>query len=284
MSNNLCIYHGGCDDGFGAAWVVQRFYGPDVDFHAGFFDKPLPDVKGKNVIMVDFSYKAPGLKKLFLEAESVVWLDHHKTAVEEWEKVLEGDMAWFEEKKEDVITLDMNHSGAMLAWLHFFPDLQPPRMITFIEDRDLWKFKYGAQTKNFSMALRSYPYKFRIWNIVNQNVQRIINEGESINRFYNQKIGELIPLAFKRRVGGIECLCVNAPWAFASDLAGELAKEAPVGVTFFLNKDGDWQFSLRSKGDTPEDVSRIAVKFGGGGHHSAAGFKMDHDTFVGWMK
>ena len=39
MPNNqrptLCIYHGHCADGFGAAWVVRKALGPDIEFHAG---------------------------------------------------------------------------------------------------------------------------------------------------------------------------------------------------------------------------------------------------------
>ena len=31
--NPLCIYHGNCADGFGAAWVVRRALGFAVDFH-----------------------------------------------------------------------------------------------------------------------------------------------------------------------------------------------------------------------------------------------------------
>ena len=31
----LCIYHGGCADGFAAAWVVRKAFLGDVEFHAG---------------------------------------------------------------------------------------------------------------------------------------------------------------------------------------------------------------------------------------------------------
>jgi len=289
-TNNLCIYHGGCDDGFGAAWVVKKFFGDDVEFHAAKYDEPMPDIRCKDVILVDFSYKAPVLKKLFKEAKSVVWLDHHKTAVEEWDKLV-GNPSELEVLKSYVswgtqtIDLDMNKSGAMLAWEHFFPDNQAPVMIRYIEDRDLWRFKYKERTKNFSMALRSYRYSFHLWDIISANTQKIVDEGESINRFYQQKINELVPLAFSKKIGGVEALCVNAPWAFASDLANELGKSAPVGLTFFFNKDGRWQFSLRSRGDEKgEDVSKISQKMGGGGHHNAAGFQMDQEQFLRWLK
>ena len=31
----MCIYHGNCADGFGAAWVVRKALGSDVEFVAG---------------------------------------------------------------------------------------------------------------------------------------------------------------------------------------------------------------------------------------------------------
>ena len=53
----LIIYHDNCADGFGAAWTVrQALGGENVDFHAGHYGKPAPDVEGRDVIIVDFSY------------------------------------------------------------------------------------------------------------------------------------------------------------------------------------------------------------------------------------
>jgi len=45
MSKILCIYHGNCADGFGAAWAVRHALGDrDVEFHAGVYGNPPPDV------------------------------------------------------------------------------------------------------------------------------------------------------------------------------------------------------------------------------------------------
>ena len=58
MSTNqhstICIYHGNCADGFGAAWVVRKALGADIEFHAATYGQPVPDVTGKNVVIVDF--------------------------------------------------------------------------------------------------------------------------------------------------------------------------------------------------------------------------------------
>lgn len=79
----LCIYHANCADGFGAAWVVRQALGAEnVEFHAGHYGKPAPDVEGRDVIIVDFSYPYELLVLLGHQARSILIIDHHKTAAE----------------------------------------------------------------------------------------------------------------------------------------------------------------------------------------------------------
>ncbi len=42
--NPLCIYHGNCADGFGAAWVFKRYADREFDFHPGVYQNDPPDV------------------------------------------------------------------------------------------------------------------------------------------------------------------------------------------------------------------------------------------------
>jgi phosphoesterase RecJ-like protein len=53
-----------------------------------------------------------------------------------------------------------------------------------------------------------------------------------------------------------------------------IAREAQVALLVKETPDG-WKVSLRSRGRV--DVGAIAVHFGGGGHHNAAGFEMPGD-------
>ena len=80
----LCIYHGNCADGFGAAWAVRAAFDPRrIEFHAGVYQSPPPDVTGRLVLMVDFSYKRPVLEEMADKALAILVLDHHKTAAED---------------------------------------------------------------------------------------------------------------------------------------------------------------------------------------------------------
>src|SRR5277367_4902796 len=111
----ICIYHGNCADGFGAAWVVRKALGA-VDFHPGVYSEPPPDVTGREVVMVDFSYKRPVLLGMAKSAESILVIDHHKTAAE--------DLASLPVPNIDAV-FDMEHSGAILTWNHYFPGERP---------------------------------------------------------------------------------------------------------------------------------------------------------------
>jgi nanoRNase/pAp phosphatase (c-di-AMP/oligoRNAs hydrolase) len=59
----------------------------------------------------------------------------------------------------------------------------------------------------------------------------------------------------------------------ASEAGDEMCKGKPFAATYYVDKDGMYNFSLRSSEDGI-DVSEIAKVYGGGGHKHAAGFKV----------
>ncbi|MCG8694669.1 MAG: DHHA1 domain-containing protein [Minwuiales bacterium] len=279
----LCIYHGGCDDGFAAAYAVWRRFGDDVDFHPGVYQTAPPDVTGRDVIMVDFSYKPLVLAEMAESAETILILDHHKSAAEtlcglpatpwgDWNPAQWSNQAAHEGVPAVFAHFDMEASGAMMAW-RYFHKTPAPDFFHYIQDRDLWRHEF-ADTFEFSMALRSYPHDLGIWRVlVEGGVKRLVEEGVHIARYYRRQIEALKPNAETAVIRGYNVPVCNAPYAFASDLAGELAVGHPFAATYFKRPDG-WQFSLRSR-DHGIDVSEVAAAFGGGGHRGAAGFMVD---------
>ncbi len=266
MSKILCIYHGGCDDGFAAAWAVRRALGEDrVEFHAGVYQVEPPDVGGREVLLVDFSYKRPVLERMIAVADTLTVLDHHRTA--------EADLAGLNNSRPGVkVIFDMERSGAGLAWDYFHPGKPRPELIDLVEDRDLWRF-HRPQTKAFSAALRSYPQDFETWDRLADSVPQLVLEGVAIQRFYEQKIAEAKKFVFRLKIRGHDVPVCNAPYFMASDLAGELAAGEPFAATYFATADSV-SFSLRSRAPDGIDVSEIAQTFGGGGHKHAAGFRL----------
>jgi oligoribonuclease NrnB/cAMP/cGMP phosphodiesterase (DHH superfamily) len=150
MTQKLCIYHGNCADGFTAAWIVRLALGfsekydsqtsdyqkigrGTLEFHAGFYQTPPPDVTGKIVYIVDFSYKRPIMEEIVKKAAKVIHIDHHDSAIK--------DMADFTAPNfESLYSPDNTESGAMLTWKYFYPTREVPALIRHVDDRDRWKF------------------------------------------------------------------------------------------------------------------------------------------------
>ncbi len=290
---DLCIYHGNCDDGFGAAWAIRRRW-PDCVFVPGVYGKPIDgdQARGKNILFVDFSLKQDAMRLLGALAKSVIVLDHHKTAQEELKPwtinigaggtpSIELLLARFTDPATQydvpvVAWFDMQQSGAVMAWKFAESEERVPEFLALIEDRDLWRFAFDDDTKRFSAALRTYPMTFEVWDKLAAEPWKLVEEGEGILRAHNANIEKFIADRYLDVIDGMTVPVVNVPYHYASDTAHALLQkcpEAPFAACWFRRGDGMIQYSLRSE-DSRVDVSEVAKKFGGGGHRNAAGYQV----------
>lgn len=269
MSKILCIYHGNCADGFGAAWVVRKWalqFNFEIEFYPGVYQQEPPWEKINeevDVYLVDFSYKVPVMEKLVSMAQSVTIIDHHKSAIEDLQAAQIPELS---------LHLDSNHSGAMLAWIHFFPNEKPPKLLEHIEDRDLWKFKLEG-TREIQANLFSYPYNFEVWDsLMDMDVTLLVMEGKAIERKHFKDIRENLNTGVRwMKIGGVEMPVINCPKEWGSDAANMLAENAiNKCAAYYWDSTRGRNFGLRSVGAF--DVSALAAKYGGGGHLNAAGF------------
>lgn len=297
---DLCIHHGSCADGFTAAWVVWSLFGDDgVQYRSAHYGQEPPDVAGKNVLIVDFSYKRPVLDAMAQVAKSIVVLDHHKTALEELApfrvevcgnaKFTANDV---DNMLQDMAELgrpavlaefDMDRSGAQMAWDFYHSKHDRPRLVEYVADRDLWQHKLPG-TKAMAAFVSSHEQTLTNWTWLAQmlgsdiGIAKACDEGSAILRKQNQDIDSMLAICTREMViGGVKVPVANLPYTMASDAAGRLALEAPFAATYFDLPNGR-VFSLRSRGDGGADVSQVAKAYGGGGHKNAAGFTMP----VGW--
>ena len=274
----LCIYHGNCADGFGAAWALRYSTGDggkDIDFHPGIYGEDPPDVTDKDVVMLDFSYKKDVVLKMTETAKSILIIDHHKTAkadlIFNHQDLAEGDYCPIN------VIFDMEKSGAMLSWEHFNKGKPVPALITHIQDRDLWKFELDF-TREIQAAIFSYEYDFEVWDrLMSTDVNELIKEGEAIERKHFKDIQELIKLAaYRTTIAGYDVPVLNAPYFYSSDVGHILGVNEPFAACYYDHVEGR-TYSLRSSEDGI-DVSEIALLFGGGGHKHAAGFSIKYDA------
>ncbi len=267
---DVCIYHGNCADGFGAAYSVWKRFGDEVEYIAGTYGMTPPDVSGKAVLLVDFSFKRDVIVEMLKSAAAVFIIDHHKTAIEDLQPLLTSDASYVLDA-----VFDTDKSGAMLAWEHYHGG-EPPALIQHIQDRDLWRFKL-AGTREIQANLFSYPYDFEVWDrLMHLPTEQLISDGSAIERKHFKDIAELLKVVQRRMlIGGHDVPVANLPYTFSSDAGHIMAKGEKFAACYYDTPAGRC-FSLRSA-DDGLDVSDIAKMYpGGGGHPRAAGFTVPY--------
>lgn len=266
------LYHGNCHDGFGAAMAAMSWAGPAGVFIPCLYGEPLPEIEGgAEVAILDFSFPPDVLQGLMLRAQHVIVLDHHKTAAE----ALTGrHYEYLKGGRAPRIRFDMEKSGAVLAWEYFHPAEGVPKLLQYIQDRDLWRFRL-LKSREVNAALRAYPFDMHVWVALMGRVDSLVTEGEILVRAVDQQVKLMADNAVELVIGGHLVPCVNATVYF-SEVGDELCKRFPERAfsAYYLDRaDGKRQFGLRSRGGF--DVSEVARTYGGGGHKAAAGFVVE---------
>lgn len=270
LKDIVVIYHDQCRDGFGAAYAAWKKFGDTASYIPRKTQDPVPEgLTGKEIYIVDYSYKKPDLEKLIAENKLMVVIDHHETAREAVTS-LPGNV------------FDQEHSGAVLAWQYFHPNTETPKLLLYVEDHDLWKFQM-EHNREFGAALGEYTQDFETWDQLNNNFDNkelfssFIDHGAAIAGFEDKFVEKL--LAFKERATfeGHEIYVLNAERIYRSILGNRLATlnqdqgKAAMSIVYY-RYDGYVHCSLRSNGDF--DVRVIAEKYGGGGHKNAASIRV----------
>lgn len=273
----IVIYHANCPDGFCAAFVVHEHVGEATLHPANYGEEP-PPVAGQDVYVVDFSYDRETLERMHAEAASLVVLDHHKTA----QAALEG---------LNYCTFDMERSGAMLTWDHFNPGSDiaaTPEwwFVPYVQDRDLWQWRL-PDSREVDAWLRSWPYEIRAWlGFKRVDANRAAAQGAAIRRYIDTGIQRSAANAAKGYLVGAGHTVADVPIANTaqqgiSDLLHvvlECHPDAALAIGWWQRPDGEYQYSLRGRGDY--DVSKLAQRYGGGGHHDAAGFEVHEPVHI----
>jgi len=278
LTHPLVIYHGGCYDGFTAAWIIHTALHGDCDLYEGVYGEPMPDVTGRDVVIVDFSYPREEMVRAERASASLLVLDHHKTAQAQCEGLA-------------FCRFDMKKSGCRLAWEEFVAEefvgeefmgeALLPDWIRRVEDRDLWRWAY-SDTAEVHAYIASQPMTLAAWTKIHaMPLSRIVDGGRSIRRYIQTWCDKAANEARMEQLAGHAVVAVNVPYQNASEMGTVLLQRFPdavCAVGYFRRADGRWQYSLRSR--STFDVSTIATQYGGGGHAGAAGFDTAECLFL----
>lgn len=239
------------------------------------WEEPPTAIEGRHVLIVDFSYSRHTIDtKVLPRVASLTILDHHKSA--------RNDLAGLH---SDNAVFDMDRSGAQMAWDWAWGESRPrSRIVDLIADRDLWLFR-DPLTKPFIAWLASRKQTFGLFQWIHGapgHFDKILDEGATIVALEAQMAQRLAGSARVFNMEGRRVAVLNTR-TLVSDVGNRLAERDGVDMAllWWFNHDASRpsiQASVRSVGQSDRaDCVAMARRFGGGGHHNAAGFYLSGD-------
>ncbi len=263
LKDIVIIYHNHCPDGMGACWSAWKKFGAEASYIPASDRNIAPEgLVNKEIYIADFCYPKEVLTKLVEENKKVVVLDHHVTS------------------RDDVLSVegsifDLNRSGATITWDYFFETKPRPRLLDYLEDGDLFKMILPHQDK-LTHRIAATPFTIEDYN---ELVEKFENEFENV-LIEGKAIALYVDTLFKRMEEDFEMVLfegivmpsinVSLPRTTKSQLLARVYEKIPPIAMAYRYDKGLWKVSLRS--DKTVDCSKLAEKYGGGGHVGAAAF------------
>lgn len=290
-----CFYHNDADGKCSGFWVTLSVGLTDLKYD---YDQqlieinydmkfPIEDIKqNEQIYIVDYSINPNEMRKLLEITQDVTWIDHHKTAIEKY--------ADFEYPIRGIRYDGIAACMLTYCYIHHMTqrgegEIKPfdlsmtedaPMFTKYIADWDVWKFKYGNDTRNFITGFNSLDFspQSENWNkfFIFPDDAGLIIDGQIMTRYRDGWAREVCKSkGFPVQFEGHKCFALNLP-----NCNSEYFKSIDDGtynilMPFSFNGD-KWTVSLYSK---TVDVSKIAKKYGGGGHKGASGFQCDELPF-----
>ncbi|MFA5392320.1 MAG: DHHA1 domain-containing protein [Candidatus Paceibacterota bacterium] len=274
MKSLIVFYHIADNDGLGSAWSAWRklkekadYFGTDYHFEQHF------DYKGKTIYFLDFCPSDQVISLLKQNKNHLVLVDHHISNI--------NKLKLFDEYK-----FNSKHSAAVLTWQYFFPHKKIPKILFYIEDSDIWKFKLSF-SREINNAIDLYDGDFKHWNKLAKDLENTskrkeyIKTGKIISQYQNKLIQKIIAKAKLVKFEDKKVFAVNSSILISEVGNALVRKRPPLAIVWSEINKKIW-VSLRSNGLC--DVSKIAERYGGGGHKGAAAFILNINDPLRWQE
>ncbi len=300
MKKTICIYHRKDLDGWMSAAIVKHWHeGRDsyedgskdsLDYFGYHYGDPIPDLSEYDmVIMVDVSFPKKEMRKIYSRLNyNFIWLDHHVSAIKENSPVPYAGLTY-------------THKAACeITWEYLFPNDKMPEIVRLLgrydcfghkgtdEEQKVLEFQYGARSvindyeKAYKWLIDSigfYNYKDgvqspekKIWEMGGYVYQYLCVEAKQIyNNGFEIKFGVPAKLNDPNIYKEGCFICINRERFNPINFGIDYHKDGYDGAACFWYQNDMWEFSLYND-NGQVDVSKIAKRYGGGGHKGAAGF------------
>jgi oligoribonuclease NrnB/cAMP/cGMP phosphodiesterase (DHH superfamily) len=222
--------------------------------------------KVRQVVITDFSLPKGDMQRIMANT-ALIWIDHHKSSIET-----------LKELEDTPGKRVVDKAGCVLTWEFFFPALPIPKAVVYIGDRDIWRHDH-SETKPFGEALfheDTSPENDQLWEPLLEDdralLEQMIAHGNDLYQARLFSIERLIEkYGFETEFEGHKALALNRR---GSGELGEAIRRRGYTIGYCYveaEQNGDLMTFVTLYSDQI-DVSKIAQKFGGGGHAGAAGF------------
>lgn len=278
------LYHKSDIDGHASGAITRYYYeikqNETVNMIPISYDEEIPWQLFKNedkVILVDFHLH----KKDFDKLDKVFIIDHHESFLRELGV------------KKALGYIRIDKAACELCWEYFFPEEQMPYWLWLIGRYDIWdkNEKWESEILPFQYRLKSTntepstEFGFTFWkHLIEQwrklsDIEDLIEEGHLIMKAMRVKNKRDLELyGFEAEFEGYKALCLNTPEKNSQIFDGKWDPAKYDIMLRFVFKGEKYEVSLYTTKDI--DVSKIAGKYGGGGHKQAAGFHCKDLSFL----
>lgn len=274
----IVFYHKNCHDGFASAWVAWKKFKNKAEYVALNYQTPFDyKIKGGKIYFLDVFPGRKVLENLRKKNNSIYIIDHHLSIKRNLDLISSGLFN---------LKIDMKRSASVLTWQYFFPKKKIPKLLLYIEDIDLWKLK-KPYTREIMSAINLPDFDFRKWSKLTKEIEekktrkKYIETGRRIIEYQDKMVEQIIQKARKVKIGKWKTLAVNSS-ILISEIGDALVKKLPPIAIIWFEAGQERRVSLRSNGKV--DVSKIAEKYGGGGHKCAASFAIDIGDSFPWKE
>ncbi len=281
--------------------AIARYFTPECKMYPyNYGDQfPFDEIKdGEKVLMVDCSTNP---KDLMLELDrryDLFVIDHHVSFIE-------SDIAKF--LKGVFVN---GRAACSLTWDHFSPNTKMPDLVHLLGKYDVWdnedKKSWNERILPIQMGMKMYPTDpgtdegYEIWenyfyDYLNEPghlfpmIDRhyvdlefnLRNSGTTILEYQKQEDAKTAKLfAFEAEFDGMKAICMNSTRFNTMVFESVWDKEKYDIMMGWANVKGEYFTCSMYTNKEGIDVSKIAVKHGGGGHVQAAGFQCKNVTLI----
>jgi len=296
-----CFYHSADLDGYCSGAIVKKEF-PDCEMIGINYGDEFPwhTIEDEVVFMVDFSLPTfEEMIELDKNCNYLVWVDHHKTAIEKELEYVEKLKGMPDEILIPIEGLRRIGIGACaLVWELLYPDRPIPYGVKLLAEYDVWNHSNpDALPFQYGMRIQDTRPESPIWNnILSDDGSAIIGgvkktsthfirdmcmDGKAILKYqeqYEERYAKrnyfFTILRYRDSDFQYYYKCIAINKALTNSLLFNSVKSDDVDIMIAFCWNGSkqkWLVSLYTEKEDV-DVSAVAKHFGGGGHKGAAGF------------